>query len=182
MSTLAFALFVLVFGATTVPLKEDVRIFGLLEHHHRAASASPPPSKISDNCGVAREQRMAEVRWMLGDLNRLRAGAHAPPLAIDGRLCTIAVRFADDLVARATIGHISSSGQSPFDRMRAAGIAMRAAGENVARAPDAVAGDSMLYADPPHRRNMLDGRFRHVGLAAVSDRNGAKVFVQDFTD
>jgi uncharacterized protein YkwD len=177
MAHFAAAIVAVLLAASTVSGRQQVGALGIFHKHRAAAQARP-----SANCNVGREQRARDVEWMLGDINRLRSQAHAPPLAFDARLCTVAVRFADDLIARHTIGHVSSNGQSPFDRMRAAGIALRNAAENVARAGDVIAGNRLLSSDPPHRRNMLDGTFRHVGLAAVRDANGDIVMVQDFTD
>lgn len=108
------------------------------------------------------EQRMLEL------LNRDRATAGAPPLRTDAELRTIALSHSEDMVDHNFFAHVSPSTGTPQDRFVRADLLMSDFGENIALGPTAEAAHQGLMNSPGHRMNMLNPRFTHVGIAAVS--------------
>lgn len=119
---------------------------------------------------------------LLGDVNAERRSHGLAPLAIDARLSGVAASHAQDMAARGYFSHTGPGGASPFDRMRAAGIAYQYAGENIALAPDAATANAALFASPPHRENTLSAEYHHIGIAAARDAQGDLLFVEDFSN
>jgi uncharacterized protein YkwD len=54
----------------------------------------------------------------------------------------------------------------------AAGLAVKAAGENVAHAMSVIHAHRSLHASPSHRANMLSPAFDSVGIGVAADRDG----------
>jgi uncharacterized protein YkwD len=114
-----------------------------------------------------------------------------PAAAYNKTLATAARRHADDMLANDFFAHENLSGQSPFDRIRAAGYSFSTAGENLAWRGTTGPVDeddttekmhTDLFVDAGiegrgHRKVMLSENFREVG---VSVRRG--VFTSDGTD
>ncbi len=119
---------------------------------------------------------------MLSDLNGERASRGLQPLAIDARLTSAATGHAADMAQHGYFAHESQSGQSPFDRIRAAGCSFDYAGENIAMAPDVQSADSALFQSPPHRENILSADYHRVGIGVARDTDGDLYFVEDFSN
>jgi uncharacterized protein YkwD len=64
-------------------------------------------------------------------VNEVRRDNGCAELAWDERLAEVARRHSADMIARGFFDHVNPSGQSPFDRLTAAGIPYRQAGENI---------------------------------------------------
>ncbi len=116
------------------------------------------------------------------DLNRKRRVRGLPALSLDGRLDDAAVAHVADMATRNYFAHESPSGESPFDRLHAAGCDYRYAGENIAMAPDERIADSALFKSAPHRENILSPNYRRVGIAVMVNGSGDLLFVEDFSD
>lgn len=119
---------------------------------------------------------------LLGDVNRERAARGLQPLVLDARLSNVAAAHAEDMALRRYFSHVSQSGSSPFDRLRAAGLPFRYAGENIAMAPDERVADAALFASTPHRENTLSSSYRRIGIGVAKDEQGNLLFVEDFSD
>ncbi|XIE77421.1 CAP domain-containing protein [Streptomyces sp. SBR177] len=139
-------------------------------------TSSPAPSPAPTRTPAPRpgtEQRVTAL------VNRHRAEAGCGPLRIEPRLSAVARSFGADLVERRALSHTAPDGTDSGSRLTAEGYAWSAWAENLARgqrAPeDVVAG---WMADPPHRANLLDCRYRHTGVAAVPGPDGT-VWVQE---
>ena len=97
-------------------------------------------------------------------------------LARDGRLDTAARRHAADMVERQYFAHRSPEGRQSSDRIRAAGYLASATtwvvGENLAwgtydlATPRAIV--KAWMRSPGHRANMLDRRYREIGLGVAA--------------
>jgi uncharacterized protein YkwD len=131
--------------------------------------------------GQRAEDRPSDARALLRDLNSARAAQGLAPVTMEPRLCEIARRHAIDMVEHRFFGHASSDGETPFQRMRRAGYEYRAAGENLVLDADEPSAHRMLWRSNPHRANMLEPQFGHVGIVAVATDNG-ELFVEDFSD
>ena len=66
--------------------------------------------------------------------------------------------------------------------MRAVGVTYQAAGENLALAPTVQVAHEGLMNSPGHRANLLNARFRRVGIGVADGGMHGKMFTQNFTD
>lgn len=117
---------------------------------------------------------------LLGDVNRERASHGLQTLTYDAGLSRIASAHAADMASQHYFAHVSRNGATPFDRMRAAGVSYRYAGENIALAPDERTADVLLFASSPHRSNTLSSSFHRIGIGVARDGQGNLLFVEDF--
>ena len=139
-------------------------------------TAAPTPGTPGDRatCGLAdfRAQALARV-------NSYRAagascGAHgdfpaAPALAWNDALTQASLVHSDDMVALDFFSHTGSNGSSAGQRATAAGYSWSTWGENIAAGQATV--DSVMaawLASPGHCANLMNARFRDIGLACVS--------------
>jgi uncharacterized protein YkwD len=97
--------------------------------------------------------------------------APAPPLTLSGTLAGVARGHATDMAVHDYFEHQDLSGQSPADRVRAAGYHEQLVGENIAYGPksveEAVRG---WLASPDHCENIMDPRFAQMGLGLAPGR------------
>lgn len=111
-----------------------------------------------------------------------RAAHGVAPLAADVGLGRAAVAHVLENARRGVLDHGSPdpARATPGDRVALAGVALVEIGENLARIPGASvarrAVDGWLVS-PPHRRNLLDPSFTHVGFG-VADGPGGTYVVQ----
>ncbi len=88
----------------------------------------------------------------------------------DAEVAGVAQAHSEDMVARGFFSHVNPDGDSPFDRLRAAGIAYAAAGENIAYGypTPATVLEAWLGSDG-HRANIENANYTHhgVGLAGT---------------
>jgi uncharacterized protein YkwD len=123
-------------------------------------------------------------------INAVRAHHGLPALRHDRRLARAARRHSRDMVARRYFAHTSPEGVTPRFRIAASGW-MRGRhhwriGENLAwRSGRAAPGTivRMWLRSPGHRRNLLDHRFRAIGIGVAqgtpASRPGA-TYTADF--
>lgn len=106
-------------------------------------------------------------------VNELRLERQLDLVSFDPLLADIARAHSEAMRDRGFLGHSGPSGQSLRARLRAAGVAFRSAGENLAQVQSAPnpAGEAhaQLLESPGHRENMLDPRFRLVGVGVASE-------------
>ncbi|MCR4399039.1 MAG: CAP domain-containing protein [Firmicutes bacterium] len=122
----------------------------------------------------------AEERQMFDLLNDARVQAGLRPLQLDMRLVEQARLKSLDMSRLGYFGHQSPTYGSPFDQMKKAGIAYRAAGENLAGAPTVQMAHSGLMNSPGHRANILNPVFTHVGIGVASSNVYGLLFTQMF--
>jgi uncharacterized protein YkwD/uncharacterized membrane protein required for colicin V production len=119
---------------------------------------------------------------MLRLVNAERRRRGLSPLKMDEKLRQVARQHSRDMLARGYFAHQDPEGRSPFDRMRAAGIRYRAAGENLALAPDVETAHTGLMNSPGHRANILNRAFGKVGIGAIRADPYGIMFSQEFTN
>ena len=96
------------------------------------------------------------------------------PLAVDSRLASVADSHVEELVADDYFAHVSPSGVTPVDRIRATGYipgneSGYLIGENLAwgtltlSTPQAIV--EAWMASPEHRANILEARYADTGIA-----------------
>ena len=100
-----------------------------------------------------------------GGLAEARTANGLSSLSPDGRLEQAALQQARYMAASGTMSHDTGLGKDFAKRVKANGIEGPAA-ENIAEGRmDAARAITMWMNSPPHRRNVLDGRFHRFGLA-----------------
>lgn len=92
--------------------------------------------------------------------------APVPPLTMDAYLRTSARRHSKDMATRGFFDHQNPDGQSPSDRMRAAGyLGVGYSGENIAAGRDTPAGTVQQWMDSPgHCSNVMHPGFQKLGV------------------
>jgi uncharacterized protein YkwD len=119
---------------------------------------------------------------MLTLLNRARTENGFEPVTVDPTIRGVARDYSTTMFQQGFFAHIDASGATPFDRMRAGGATFRAAGENLALAPTVQIAHDGLMDSPGHRANILNPRFRRVGIGVADGGMHGKMFVQNFAD
>lgn len=112
------------------------------------------------------------------NVERVRGGC--APLRSNARLGAAAQAHADDMAARGYYAHRSPGGRNAGDRISAAHYRWSAWAENIHRGPHTPAravSDWMNSED--HRKNILDCRFRDIGVGVNLAANGPW-WVQNF--
>jgi uncharacterized protein YkwD len=110
-----------------------------------------------------------------------RARENLPPLARDSRLDRIAQAHAEAMQTARRVAHDVGDGD-PGSRVQNAGLDVKVAGENVARALTLSRVHRALWASPSHRGNLLDPRFEAVGVGIVRDADGTVWAAEVFAD
>jgi uncharacterized protein YkwD len=144
-----------------------------------APSIPPPPVAPPATAGTRATCDIADFRALaLARINSHRvAGAScgtagsfgpAPALAWNDALTQASLVHSDDMVANNFFSHTGSDGRSAGQRATAAGYVWSTWGENIAAGQVGV--DSVVsawMASPGHCANLMNPRFRDVGLACV---------------
>ena len=132
----------------------------------------------------AEEKRALELH------NETREQHSLDPLCVDPELTRAARSHSKDMIEKRYFSHTSLSGETLGARLERSGYEYRTAGENIAwgTGPLATPEDTMdrWMGSPGHRRNVLDGGFREVGVGAATgeyERGGghaATMYTVDF--
>ncbi|MDQ3588135.1 MAG: CAP domain-containing protein [Actinomycetota bacterium] len=130
------------------------------------ANVSARPSSISSK---------AAVKSTVCLINQERSSHGLRRMRLNGRLSSAAARHGGDMVRRDYFSHVSPSGSTFLERIRRTGYLGGArswwAGENIAwgsgrrGTPRSIVRAWMR--SPSHRANVLNGRFREIGIAVV---------------
>jgi uncharacterized protein YkwD len=119
--------------------------------------------------------------------NRRRIDNGLPPLRVNGWLIGIARIRSQDMADHNYFAHVSPiTGDNAFTLMDKHGVPYGWAGENLAKnnypSSDAVSvAENALWNSPPHRENILNPNYTHMGIALVVDGSGMKYFTIIFT-
>lgn len=132
----------------------------------RAAGQTPAPEPAT----VA-ESRAA----LLARINALRTANGAPSLTADQRLDAIAQAYAERMALGHFFAHVAPEGDSLSERLRAAGYAFTANGENLGRAGTGpLAAHASVEESPGHRRNLLLPGFVKLGVGVAVETYGGR--------
>lgn len=127
---------------------------------------APVPAGVQPTMTTAKD---AEAR-LLALVNRDRAAAGLPPLAIDTRLADAARAHSQDMADHEFVAHISPTTASAVERVARVGLTPDLLLENVCRAYSAEDAESGFMASPGHRGNILDRRARFIGIGVAAGR------------
>lgn len=112
--------------------------------------------------------------------NAERKAAGLRPLAESQQLNEAARRHAANMARRGELSH-DLGGQTAADRVKAAGFAYRAVGENIAwNQPNPKAAVDDWMKSNGHRRNLLGEQFTHIGVGMATNGKGEPYWVQVF--
>lgn len=150
---------------------------GLLTIRPESTERVALPFKVAE----ARFDPAAEAR-MLDLINAERARSGAPSLSVDPTILDVARDYSRKMFAGGFFAHVDPTGRTPFDRMRAGGVRFAAAGENLALAPTVQLAHDGLMNSPGHRANILNPRYRRVGIGVADGGMHGKIFTQNFAD
>ncbi|NUZ05826.1 CvpA family protein [Piscinibacter koreensis] len=117
---------------------------------------------------------------MLVLVNQERRQNGLPELQADPEATPVARAHSADMFARSYFSHLTPDGKDPFDRMRAAGLRFRAAGENLALARSLPMAHQGLMNSPGHRANILQRRFGRVGIGILDGGRHGLMVTQTF--
>ena len=141
-----------------------------------ATSANPAAASLGDE--------------FLTLVNRERTEAGLPALARTADVNEVAVARALDMASNGYFAHVNAAGIGAEQLLDERGVVRGLLGENIARtlasssyAPDHVMKllHDALMASEHHRENVLDPRFRKVGIG-IADVDGRYYVAQVFTD
>lgn len=139
------------------------------------SATRPPPADATGHLDGRALQLVNDARAR-GARCGARTFAPAPPLALSATLDSVAYGHASDMATHGYFEHQDRSGQSPADRVRAAGYREKLVGENIAYGPESI--DEAVngwLASPGHCENLMDPRFVEMGIALApghSTRHG----------
>ncbi len=144
------------------------RIAGHLPNCHVAVAAA------STTPGAAPSIRLARAAVCL--INNRRSQRGMARLRLNRRLTKAAMWHTHDMVHRSYFGHVSKRGRDVVDRLRGArylgGRFSWAVGENLAWGSGHLGTPRQIVRSwmrsPGHRRNMLDRRYREIGIGVIA--------------
>lgn len=127
---------------------------------------------------TATDQILAIEEKVVALTNAERAKNGLSALQMDRPLMAAAREKSQDMKDKNYFSHTSPTFGSPFDRLKALGIAYKSAGENIAKgqkSPDEVV--QAWMNSEGHRANILNKDFTHIGVGYVQDGN---IWTQQF--
>ncbi|MBK9975267.1 MAG: CAP domain-containing protein [Planctomycetes bacterium] len=114
-------------------------------------------------------------------VNQERANVGAPALTWNGPLAAVAQAHSADMAARNFFAHNNPDGQTPFDRMAAAGITYTAAAENIAAGyAEANAVMNGWMNSPGHKTNILNATYTEIGIGVKQGGSFGTYWTQNF--
>lgn len=124
---------------------------------------------------VAADQKLAVEL-----LNADRAKNGLSALKTNSQLTSLAGNYAQDMMNRNYFAHNNPEGQTPFDRMKNAGISYNYAGENLAINNNVTAAETAFMNSSGHKANILNKNYTEVGVGVRYNSNGQAYVVQEF--
>jgi uncharacterized protein YkwD len=119
---------------------------------------------------------------MLKLVNEERTKHGLKLLKRDPELQQVARAHSRDMFARGYFAHENPDGKSPFDRMEAASVKFKAAGENLALAQTLEIAHENLMNSPGHRANILNPAFGRLGIGVLDGGFYGLMISQEFRD
>jgi len=117
---------------------------------------------------------------MLEMVNQERTSRGLKPLKADPELTVVARQHSADMFSRGYFSHYTPEGIDPFQRMQAADVKFRTAGENLALAPTLQIAHTGLMNSPGHRANILNPNFGRVGIGIMDGGRRGIMASQEF--
>jgi uncharacterized protein YkwD/uncharacterized membrane protein required for colicin V production len=121
-------------------------------------------------------------KHMVDLINAERVSIGLSALTVDSRLTDVARSHSRDMFIERYFSHVSPDNKDSGDRLTEARIGYTIMGENIAYAPDVDTAHTGLMNSPEHKKNILESKFRHVGIGIISTKSFGLMVTQDFTD
>ena len=117
---------------------------------------------------------------ILDQVNAERKKEDLPPLKLNPLLTEAARAHSANMAKQGKMDHVLD-GKNPLDRVRAAGYRPRGVGENIGEgAPSAAKMMAWWMKSKPHRGNILNKKFKEIGVGVVRDERGRPYYTQVF--
>jgi uncharacterized protein YkwD len=142
-----------------------------------AADGASRAKSATAACASAQVEVVAETIAKAADatlclLNRERSARNLKPLKNNSKLTRAAIAHSRNMVEQRFFEHESPDGRTPFERMLATEYVPKGAtwtlGENIGWGTMTLAQPAALVKawmdSPGHRQNILNGRFREIGI------------------
>jgi len=123
------------------------------------------------------ESLTAGEQELVALINQARVDAGLPPLQADAGLSAVARAHSLDMATTGFFSHSSPTTGEMGERLAAAAVDFRSAGENIAIDSSVEDAHRALVRSAPHRQNMLSPEVTHVGVGIVS--NGRSLLVTE---
>jgi len=136
---------------------------------------APAPETLPDSEPSTPVQLSSQEKLMIELVNEERKKQGLKPLAVHPELVKLARRKCLDMVQNNYFSHTSPTLGSFARMVYDAGISFRSVGENLAMARNARHAFYLLLASPPHKSNMLNPNFTHLGVGIVPNNYGIVV-------
>ncbi|MDF2875923.1 MAG: uncharacterized protein K0R22_2606 [Sporomusa sp.] len=144
-----------------------------------SSNTSSTPSTSTGSSGTTTTSATDEQQ-ALALLNQDRTKNGLSTLKSNSQLTTLARNYAKDMIDRNYFSHYNPEGKSPFDRMTAAGISYKTAGENLAINTSVATAETAFMNSSGHRANILNSGYTDVGVGVVRNSSGQVYVVQEF--
>ena len=119
---------------------------------------------------------------MLELVNHERTTRGLKPLRADPEMTEVARAHSKDMFVRGYFAHENPDGEDPFQRMKAAGVVFRTAGENLALAQTLEMAHTNLMNSPGHKANILQPSFGRLGIGVLDGGYYGLMISQEFRD
>jgi LysM repeat protein/uncharacterized protein YkwD len=130
-------------------------------------------SSAASSSQLAATELSEEARQAALMINRLRIEAGLHPLGVHPLLNLAANLHIHDMIATNTWGHTGSDGSNVRQRVTRTGYQIDGwAGENWATYKDIATSISWWMTDPPHRDNVLNRRYKEMGIGTAPHPRG----------
>jgi uncharacterized protein YkwD len=117
---------------------------------------------------------------MLELVNKERVSRGIKPLKADPEMTGVARAHSKDMFARGYFAHYTPEGTDPFQRMDAAGVKYRTAGENLALAQTVEMAHTNLMNSPGHKANILNPAYGRLGIGVLDGGYYGLMISQEF--
>jgi uncharacterized protein YkwD/uncharacterized membrane protein required for colicin V production len=121
-------------------------------------------------------------REMFAMVNEERRKAGVGELTWAPDIVPVGRAHATDMWERKYFSHVSPDGKDVGDRLEEHKVKYQLAGENLALAPTLQTAHTGLMNSQGHRENILEKRFKKIGIGVIDNGYYGKMFVQVFTD
>ena len=158
-------------------------IFGLAAAAVSGCQTDVMPANVSTPGPAVSAAELAMEESTLSMVNVERRKAGVTPLVMRDDLRDVARAHSQDMAARDFHAHTNPDGDTPWDRIRSAGIAHSSSAENIAwnnhpKAANVALNDWMK--SPGHRNNILSAGYTHTGMGIAPDGASGYYFTQVF--
>jgi uncharacterized protein YkwD len=155
-------------------IEESISYLTVKQGSHESIQLTPHTRELTID--EESERKMVEL------VNGERKNNGVGQLTIRPELIPVARAHAKDMWERSYFSHYSPEGKDVGDRLTENNIYFSFAGENLALAPTLAIAHDGLMNSPGHRANILNPKFKQVGIGVIDNGYDGKMFVQIFTD